>query len=188
MTKFILHGGCTRIDSESNRKFFKEITRDLNSGATIVCSFYAAPVESWNVKFEHIKNKISQSAPEKTFNFVLADEHVEEFVKQMQRADVVYFHGGDTLDLKNTLSGIENLGALFKNKIIVGSSAGTNVLARYAFSTNRKIVIEGLGILPIKTLCHYSQEKTQEVEILKACGEDLEMHLIPEEHYVVISR
>lgn len=188
MTKFILHGGCTRIDSESNRKFFKEITRDLSSGATIVCSFHAAPVESWGEKFEYIQNKISLSAQEKTFNFILAEERVEEFVKQLQRADAVYFHGGDTLNLKNALSGIENLSALLRNKVVAGSSAGVNVFARYSFSTIRKIVAEGLGILPIKTMCHYSEEKSQDVESLKAHGEDLEMYLIPEEHFVVINQ
>lgn len=186
MTKFILHGGCTRVESESNRNFFKEITRDLNDGATIVCSFHAAPSESWSEKFDYIKNRFVLSAPEKTFNFILADERVEGFVKQIQQANVVYFHGGDTLQLKNALCSIENLGALLTNKVVAGSSAGANMLARYSFSTNRKIIVEGFGILPIKTFCHYAEDKVGELRMLKEFGEELEAHLIPEEHFAVI--
>ena len=54
------------------------------------------------------------------------------------------------------------------NKIIIGVSAGTNFLSKLYFSNDREKVEVGLGVLPIKTICHFSAEKNKKVALLSA--------------------
>jgi len=82
---------------------------------------------------------------------------------QLCNADILFFSGGSELNLKK----------LFKkntipstNKIIIGVSAGTNFLSKFYFSNDREKVEAGLGVLPIKTICHFSTEKNKRAILL----------------------
>ncbi len=86
----------------------------------------------------------------------VADPRTPVFFRQFARADLVFLCGGSELRLQKYISTIKwpRWG-----KIIVGISAGANVLAKRYFSNDRNRVETGLGVVPMSTICHYGSEK-----------------------------
>lgn len=98
--------------------------------------------------------------------------------------------GGKTIKLLETLRKVDDFGSLIQGKIVGGSSAGACVLSKYSFSgegTN-KVIKEGLGILPIKTFVHWSEEKTEDLQKLEDYGEKLDIYKIPEEKFAILKK
>ncbi|MDP3093492.1 MAG: Type 1 glutamine amidotransferase-like domain-containing protein [bacterium] len=81
-----------------------------------------------------------------------------DFAEQVRNADIIFLAGGKTFRLVKKLSKFPDLERSFKNKIVVASSSGVYVLSKY-FCTNFPPKLgKGLGILNIKTFCHYDQK------------------------------
>ena len=150
MTKYILHGGKSRIDCENNRKFYKEIFNiDKKEINFLVVSFAKSKDDR---DFSEQLEKMKQLNPDKIIHFVQAVE--KEFVKQLKKADVVYLRGGSIKPLMHELEKID-FKELIKNKIVAGSSAGFCVLAKYFYDNDFDTIGEGLGILPVKAFTHF---------------------------------
>ncbi len=124
----------------------------------------------------------------KNLRFILADDITNTFIEQIKNANTIYLRGGDTDVLKNILGKVKNLNQLFQNKIISGSSAGAYVLSTYYYTNSKNKIEHGLGVLPIKTFCHYTEEKSDTLNMLKTYNEDLEIYAIPEEKFFVIEQ
>lgn len=187
MTKYILHGGATSKESEDNKRFFSEMLNGLPDNATILCVYFARGKNLWPELFEQDKISFSSVLPHRVFNFVLADEKTDIFIDQLKSAGLIYLRGGNTDKLKDLLSRVYNLPELFKDKIVSGSSAGAYVLSTY-YANSKNDVEKGLGILPIKTFCHYTEEKSDTLKFLKEYAEDLEVYSIPEEKFSIIKK
>lgn len=179
MTKYILHGGQTKIDCESNTQFFREFLNLQKNEITILLCYFARAGEEWTKLEEQDKEKISDinchscagrnlekgigfpghsdACPrmtlKKKITFILASK--DKFLNQLVKSDVLYLRGGDGHIIRDVLSKYDDLGSLFQNKIMAGSSAGANVLAKYYYDQDTGRIEEGLGILPVKTICHY---------------------------------
>ena len=69
MTKYILHGGAAKRDTEDNKKFFKEITKGLADPARILIVCFARNEAEWNDLFENTKLKFTAASPEKNMEF-----------------------------------------------------------------------------------------------------------------------
>ncbi len=109
----------------------------------------------------------------------------ENFIEELQWADVVYLRGGDTLLLLSQIKKYPNFKKeLLKKDVVAGSSAGVYFLAKYAFSNSRSIVYKGLGILDIKTNCHYKEGKNLN-ELDKLNGK---LVLLEEGEYKIIEK
>ena len=175
MTKFILHGGYTKVENESNRKFFDEVKRDAKQ---ILCIYFAKEKERWEEVFENDKMKFNFD------NIILADE--ENVENQIKEADTIYLSGGDTEILKEKLIKI-NFEDLIKGKTIAGSSAGALVLAKRLYNNDNDKFFDGLNILNIKVFCHYSEEKKDRLEILKQHGEDLKVYVLKDYEFVIVN-
>lgn len=188
MTKYILHGGATRNKTEDNSRFFGEIISSLSNNATILCVYFAKPKELWSEIFRQEKINFSSVAKGKVINFLLASEETDIFVEQIKKSDAIFLRGGDTDKLKEALSGVGDLGDLWKDKVVAGSSAGVYVLSKYYYTNTKDGISEGLGILPIKSFCHYTDEKQVKLEELKSYRENLKVYAIPEEKYFVIEQ
>lgn len=200
MTKYILHGGATGNKTENNRKFFFAMTDGLPDPVKVLCVYFAREKESWPELFEQDKINFSsaapatpglpggQAAPRKVLNLVMADEDTDIFVEQIKKADVIYLRGGDTRALQNGLKKVRGLENLCKGKVVAGASAGALVLAKYYYENDRDIYNQGLGLLPIKAFCHYTEKKVDKLEKLKKYGEELKVYAIPEEKFFVIQR
>jgi len=153
-TKFILHGGYTREQNELNEGFFKELTRSVPDGGTILLVYFASGGDI--DKFEDDKKRISNFVGNKVVTFVKATEN--DFISQVKNADVIYLRGGNTQTLKNQLSTYPELHKSILGKTVAGSSAGAYVLSKYYYSNSRDEVLEGFGFLPIRVVCHYQSK------------------------------
>jgi peptidase E len=177
MTTFILHGGFTRDKNKLNRSFFREITKNIPDGGTVLFVYFAGRDNEIGEKFEEDKQNIIAEARSKRLNIVLATE--EDFIEQVKQSDAVYIRGGDTAKLLSTLKKYPNFEEAIQGKTIAGSSAGAYALSTFFFSNDRNAVFEGLGILPLRVLCHYESKKYERkgnaLETLNHYPQDLEL-------------
>ncbi|HXS14643.1 MAG TPA: Type 1 glutamine amidotransferase-like domain-containing protein [Candidatus Saccharimonadales bacterium] len=188
MTKYVLHGGLAK-DKAYKQDFFDEIVSTL-SQKSISVLYLSARINS-EKKGEKTKQKQEEFRsflPKKDITVVMVDENPEKFLDQTHAADIVYFGGGDTQQILNLLRQIplDILSQHLQNKIVVGVSAGANALSKYYFSAHRQQIEEGLGVLPIKVFCHYTEEKEQLLANLEAYGEQLTSFALPEDYFVII--
>ena len=188
MTKYILHGGYTRIKNESNKMFFKEILSSFNKSVKILFIFFARPEKDWEMREKREKNHLKTARPDLQLNFKVANKDAATLEKQILESDVIYIIGGENKPLINKLKNIKDLKDLFKDKVIVGSSAGAYALSTYYYSHEAKGIFDGLGILPIKTLAHYSPLLENNLEELKAYKEKLDTYAIEETKHIVLEK
>lgn len=177
MTKYILHGGFTGKDNELNRTFFEEIGRDTPDGGTVLLVYFASKLEDSPNKFEKDRERIAKQSHGKNLNFVLADK--ERFIEQLKQADAVYIRGGNTEKLLATLRSYPDLRPLVQGKTVAGSSAGAYALSKLSVSHDGKKLCEGLGILPLRVVCHYESQELPpypgSVEFLEETAKELEL-------------
>ena len=188
MTKYILHGGASKKDTDDNKKFFRAITTNLPNSATILVVCYMMEGKNWDEVLEADKKTFSRIAPNKNLNLVLADKQTSAFLNQIKNADAIYMHGGNTHILKEYLDKIPDLENIWKDKVVVGTSAGALVLAKYWYENDDNTYNIGLGIMPFKLFCHYSDEKSDKLEKLKRFGENIEVRTIAEEKFFTIEQ
>ncbi len=174
MTKFILHGGYTRIENEDNKNFFEEVKKNAKQ---ILCIYFARDKKEWKKRFEEDKKKFNFD------NLAMADE--EDIENQIKMADTIFLSGGDTEILKKRLIKIR-FKDLIKGKTISGSSAGALVLCKYFYNNDNDKFLEGLGILNIKLFCHYSEDKKDKLEMLKKFKENLKTYVLRDYEFIIL--
>ncbi|OGI26171.1 MAG: hypothetical protein A3J76_01845 [Candidatus Moranbacteria bacterium RBG_13_45_13] len=157
MTKYILHGGKTRLENELNKKFFFEIGNSLNDGDILLLCYFAPSEHSNRTEKEKFDAGVNMFRKyiKKDIKYIFAER--EKLIYQMRNADALYIHGGGTDTLFDDLKKYPDFVEEVKNKkVVVGSSAGAYVLAKYSidYAENSKPV-ERFGILPIKIFCHF---------------------------------
>ncbi len=154
MTKYILHGGFSRKDNESNRALFAELVSDVPDGGTVLLVYFASESgDDIGRRFTNHQQQILSQANGESLQLVLADEM--DFKVQVEKADAVYFNGGSTLKLLTTLEQFPHLNELFVGKTVAGSSAGAYVLATYGAAHSGEHIRKGLGLVPVRVVCHY---------------------------------
>lgn len=180
MTKFILHGGFTRRENELNRTFFEEVVRDIPEGATLLMVFFAARYDDPTETFNELKQKLEAAAGSKKLNITLATK--ENFIQELTDAKAVYFHGGSTNKLLDVLRSYGSIKPLIEGKTVAGSSAGAYAIAAYGASHSEDAMLEGLGLAPLRVVCHYESAELPPaagaVEVLKNTATDLELVLL----------
>jgi len=181
-TKFVLHGGGSfssdKIDQ--NKEFFSEILKDVPEGANVLLVPFAKDTDRIPDAITKIIENFNNAKTQESISFETASE--EEFLHQVQSADIVYFHGGVSTRLLGVLKKFPDLIELLEGKIIAGESAGANVWGTIFFSPNANTVLDGFGVLPIKIIPHYSEEKKGRLD---GIGEGLEEVFLSEyEHKI----
>lgn len=83
----------------------------------------------------------------------VADE--EEFYEQVAVHDIIYLHGGRTQTLLDALPNFAKSRDAFRDKIVIGSSAGANYLTHGGYSPKGGDYVEGIGLANVSTLIHY---------------------------------
>jgi len=156
MTKYILVGGYIGKSFNSGEAFYKETLAGFKSPVKVLDCLFARPKEVWEKTFAEDLGLFQRHVPDASVDFKLA--RVEAFPSQVAWADVVYFRGGVSGQLKESLqkdlSWLKNL----SGKTIAGSSAGADVLSRYFYNLDTLKAQDGLGLLPIKFIPHYRSD------------------------------
>ncbi len=157
MTKYILHGGFERRNNELNDSFYQEITKELPDSATLLLVYFASEGEDLEARFKEQSARI-RAVAKKSLNIELATK--EDFISQVQKADAIHFRGGNTPKLLSALEEYKELAPLLKGKkVISGSSAGGYALVKYGTAHSGLHIREGLGILPLRLVCHFESEE-----------------------------
>lgn len=178
-TKFILHGGFTKGKTEEdNSKFYIEILKDVPEGAKILLVCFAKDDERVPETTTKVMAEFNKNKRQKEITFEVANE--KSFAEQTKSANVIYFNGGITLKLLESLKKIPTLKNSLNGKIIAGESAGANVFGKFFYSPSSDKVDEGLGFLPVKIIPHYSEKYKGK---LNNVGQNLELLLLPEYEY-----
>lgn len=188
MTKYILHGGETGIINKHNEAFYREWVKDFNEDKipSILLTYFSRPKEIWNKLKKSDKERFAKYTNNRKVNFIVASSGMEEFKKQLKEADVIYFRGGDPQKIIDTIKEIKNeLLPLLDGKVCAGSSAGVMFLSNY--SSSSKDWKKYLGLLPINSVVHYSEEMKEDLEGFKKSHPDnkKEWILLPETEFII---
>ena len=150
MTKYILAGGNDRTVDNYPAILKRELPKTLSEVRLLSC-FFSVSKEEWQEK--------SQSW-QKWFADKLGIEHYDwanydNFTDKLGQTDIVYFHGGNTKLLLKQIVNYPQLQKLFDGKIVIGSSAGANMLSKNYWSSTLAEPGKGLGVLDINIMVHY---------------------------------
>ena len=157
MTKYILNSGGLSKYPDKAEKFNKEIAKGLGNTPRILFCHFASPRENWEAKFQEFSNRFLQSMYDGIIpEFELA--FPDKFEEQVKNADAIVIHGGDDNLLLSYLKNYD-LPTIWKNKVVAGSSAGSDALVKYFWTCDWRQIKEGLGILPIKFIPHFKSQK-----------------------------
>lgn len=191
-TKFILAGGNDRA-SETYWLDLKSALGTLQNSQVLSC-FFAQSEDVWEEKFSGFK-KFFDIAFGADAKYELAS--FVNFSDQVKAADIIYLHGGDTNPLFEGMLLLEHPEEDFRNKIVIGSSAGAHYLSDNFWSCGRRGYGKGAGLTPLNVLVHYgsnygSDEPAGPIDWV-AAETDLRGHLdagaqvtrIPEGEFVV---
>jgi hypothetical protein len=158
MATYILHGGFEREDNELNNTFYQELLKDIPENGRLLLVHFASTHTPGEVKEVHeLQTKRLQTLAGKNINVEFATE--EDFLEQVRNADAVHMRGGHTPKLLATLKKYPELQSLFSTKTVSGSSAGAYALAAYGVGHSEEGIREGLGIVPVRLICHYESEE-----------------------------
>ncbi len=160
MTKYILHGGGEGAGGDEHDDFFRAIIKSLpQEDLKILCVYFAVPDELVLEKHKvYVDFFTKNNTSNKNINLKVASK--ENFIEELQWAGIVYFRGGETDKLLEQVKKYPNFKEeISKKKVVAGSSAGIYFLSNYAYSSSRDVIYKGLGILPIKSNCHYEEGK-----------------------------
>jgi peptidase E len=148
-------------------------------------TYFSSDEDRVEDKYNRHSTTFRRFAKDKIVNFRLAKVH--EFAEQTKWADAIYLAGGFATSLMvKGLALTKSLDKLFEGKIVGGTSAGANCLARYYYGNEIKKIEEGLGILNIKTYCHYKPENRKTVEKLASHKEKLPLLVLPNYKWVIM--
>jgi len=98
----------------------------------------------------------------RNLTFVTAKK--EMLAEQLKQADIVFLRGGKTEPLLSALRSVPDLGKKLAGKTVVGESAGAYALSELFFSKSMGGVFQGLGFVPVKTICHFDGRHVEQLK------------------------
>lgn len=194
MTKYILQGGGMKEFSFKKYINFWKLLKLIPRKSKILVVFFARPKEDWGMLFKKTKNS-NFVFGRWDIDYVLASDDSNEFIEQIKECNVVYFRGGNTPMLQKKLEQLPNLRQLLEDKLIIGSSAGSLVFAKYYYDQDYDQIFKGLNFLDVKMITHYkskgeyaSTSGDDKLRMLKDYEEDLPVYAIRETEFVIIDK
>lgn len=150
--KYILHGG-TAIGQREDAEFYKQMTGSFNNPKVLLV-YFSREKEDWPKLAKNDTENFQAANPDATFTFTIASE--EDFKGQLTENDIIYFAGGSTLKLMDTIKNMSvDLKKALDGKVLAGSSAGAHLIAKWHYGHTAKKVNPGLGLLDVAVFTHY---------------------------------
>lgn len=154
-TKYVLCGGIAKATPSQVQAFVHEVTKGLKTSSLLFCGF-AKPEAEWKIKRAEIESLFIQFAD---ISVPISIASHASLIKEIEKHSVIYLAGGNTPDLYAALVHYSTdplfWKTLFAGKVIVGTSAGVNVLTTLSYNVDHHMFQEGLGVLPAASLVHY---------------------------------
>lgn len=157
MSRYILIGGC---QEKMDLQTFKEavFSNETSDVRVLVCLFARNPESyDWDAVFAETQQFFQKVNSDIRYTFTCATE--ESFVSQVKNHDIIFFVGGDQIPLYSTLARVGNEWTEYLgDKIIIGTSAGADLLSAYNFDQQQRACAQGLGLVPWKTIVHFGAD------------------------------
>jgi peptidase E len=193
MTKYILAGGYVNKAEDGGKAFYEELVKGINNKPVkILDCMFARPIEDWEETFKSDQNLFSQFI--KDFELELAVQ--EKFVEQVKNSDVIFLRGGHTQQLFKLLSQDKAWINELDGKVLAGTSAGAQVIAKYYHVLSSSRTGDGFGLLPVKFIPHWKANDFDEIpkdidwdkalKELKDHKEDLPIYTLAEGEFIVL--
>ncbi|MFO7881107.1 MAG: Type 1 glutamine amidotransferase-like domain-containing protein [Kosmotogaceae bacterium] len=161
MTTYLLHGGETSRDNSQNDYFFKHFTALVNKNSVKILLCYLSQEKAkWDKSIQRDKPKITNKTNKKV-SFDIA-ESAEDLLSKIEENDVLYVAGGQPDLLEPYYTQLKGLREKLKDKVYIGSSMGTYMVSENYFTMQYQTIHQGMGILPIQTICHWDQIEDRE--------------------------
>ncbi len=169
MTKFIFHGGFPKEVKKFDNALFEALQNDVPDKGTVLLVYFAKPVEMHQELYDLHLPALKEASNGKKINYLLASE--QNFIEQIKQADALYLAGGDGILLREKFKQYPTFSEAIKNKIVLGSSAGANVLSKYFYSSSGLRVFKGAGIVPVLVRAHDNGDQKVYEELQSQCPE-----------------
>ncbi len=161
MTKVILIWWHIRKAQDGGKLFCNELIRGIDKKPIkILDCMFASPMDSWEEDIKKSHNFFSKYI--KNFDLILA--HPSKFTEQVKNSDIIILRWGYVsllLDLLNKdISWIKEL----NGKVLVGTSAGADLIAKHYYVLKTLRTGDGLGLLPIKFIPHWKAKLFDGIE------------------------
>jgi len=179
-TKYILHGGYPAHINYDNDLFFKEILKTAPKNTKILLVYFAKELDRIPVNKDEDMTQFEKNKGNKSLFFEVAKEKI--FLNQIEKSDVVYIHGGNTLKIITIFKNFPSFKKLTKGKIVAGESAGANLLSTFAYNPTSDFIIEGLGMVPVAIIPHFEKKYKNKLDTVPT---SLERLFLPEYKYRV---
>ena len=187
MTRYILHGGLSTEDNEKNAEFFREVVKGIDSPVKILMVYFARKEYKRKELFEIHKRLFLKNNPNVNIEFLYASEYPNEFRAQVNRAQVMFVEGGSSLRLFENLKDIPDIKDLIRSvDVYAGSSAGASLVSRYAYPSTGDDVAERLGLVDIKLINHFDENKMDRFRRLEKMYPEINIYALREFEYVVL--
>lgn len=192
--KFILVGGYIHKAPDEGKAFCEELIKGIDKKPIkILDCMFARKIEDWEESIKKDTTFFSRFIS----NFELTLAQPDKFTEQVKNSDIIYLRGGHTSILLELLNKDRNWINELDGKVLAGSSAGADAIAKYYAVLKTHRVGDGLGLLPIKFIPHwmsdYSDEEVSnidwdsELEKLKVYKEDLPVYTLREGEFKVFN-
>ena len=192
MQKYILAGGYIHKAKDKGRAFCEELIKGINNKPVkILDCMFARPRESWEEKIKEDNNLFSKFI--KDFELELALP--EKFTEQIKKSDVIFLRGGYTQQLFDLLDKDKRWIKELDGKVLAGTSAGAEVIAKYYYVLSSKRTGDGFDLLPIKVVPHWHSDSDEYLNLdfnkalqeLKDYKEELPIYTLTEGEFTVFT-
>lgn len=168
MTTYLLHGGETSKDLSGNQRFFDSFSELVDKPTVkILLCFWARSRDDWDRLTQRDTAKIAKNTSKQLVFHVVADP--QDLYDKIDEFDVLYVAGGSAEPLESLYPELGFLKEKLHGKVYAGSSMGAFMASQsYVLSSdylNTSTTHQGLGLLPIQTLCHWEVENRKEFKL-----------------------
>ena len=194
-TKYILVGGYVNKASDGGKAFYDELVKGFDKKPVkILDCMFARYEKDWPETFAKDQELFSKYI--KDFELKLAS--VENFIEEVKESDVIFLRGGYTTMLMDFLNKDKSWINYLDGKVVAGTSAGGEVIAKYYHILKSNKKGDGFGFVPIKFIPHWKSDffdgekqnldYDKILEELKDYKEDVEIIVLKEGEFKVFEK
>jgi len=165
MNTILLCGGS--LVDVLNNPAHHQLLADRILGKTVLVYLFARAPEKWPTAMQELG--ATRASCDMKIQWQLATAEEEKRQDQLSRADAVFILGGDEMLFLNTVGRAE-LAKILEKRFVAGASAGVNIFSSFFYSNDHDEIRPGSGLLPIKTICHFTEQKRAKLSELEKLG------------------
>lgn len=168
MITYLLHGGYTSRNNPNNDAFFAQITNAVpKKNVKVLLCYWAKDKHKWEKKSKSDMDFITKNT-DKTVDFHILDKPTE-LEEMISDYDAIYVAGGEAENIEPYYKYFDQVKDQLDGKVYAGSSMGAflvseNYLLSFTYQDELN-VHQGIGLLPIQTLCHWDIEERKEEKL-----------------------